>query len=66
MLNAWLARWLIEEVGVACIPPGAFYADAEKYRVKHLARFAVCKKDATLDAAAERLAKVEKQRETVR
>jgi aspartate/methionine/tyrosine aminotransferase len=48
------AKWLIAEVGVACIPPSAFYAEAEKHRVAHLARFAVCKKDETLRAAALR------------
>ncbi len=49
------ARWLITEVGVACIPPSAFYREADKHLAHHLARFAVCKKDETLQAAAERL-----------
>lgn len=49
------ARWLITEVGVACIPPSAFYREADKHLAQHLARFAVCKKDETLQAAAERL-----------
>lgn len=52
------ARWLISEVGVACIPPGAFYTEAEKGRVRHLARFAVCKRDETLQAAAARLERI--------
>ncbi len=52
------AQWLIREVGVACIPPSAFYEPSEKHRVAHLARFAVCKKDETLQAAAARLAKI--------
>jgi N-succinyldiaminopimelate aminotransferase len=49
------ARWLITEVGVACIPPSAFYQNADKHLGQHLARFAVCKKDETLQAAVERL-----------
>jgi len=52
------ARWLIEEVGVACIPASPFYQDSEKYLGKYFARFAVCKKDETLDAAARRLARL--------
>jgi N-succinyldiaminopimelate aminotransferase len=49
------ARWLTTEVGVACIPPSIFYQDSDKYLGKHHARFAVCKKDETLAAAAEKL-----------
>ncbi|HRE47567.1 MAG TPA: aminotransferase class I/II-fold pyridoxal phosphate-dependent enzyme [Aggregatilineales bacterium] len=52
------AEWLIREVGVACIPPSAFYTPPEKHRVAHLARFAICKQDLTLTAAAERLTRV--------
>jgi N-succinyldiaminopimelate aminotransferase len=44
---------LIERVGVAAIPMSAFYERKEAGR--HLARFAFCKSDATLAAAAERL-----------
>jgi N-succinyldiaminopimelate aminotransferase len=54
------ARWLIEKIGVACIPPSFFYQDSDKYLGKHLTRFAVCKKDETLAAAAERLSKLGK------
>ncbi len=54
------ARWLIEEIGVACIPASPFYQEADKYLGKYFARFAVCKKDETLDAAAERFAKLGK------
>ena len=49
------AEWLTTEVGVACIPPSIFYQDSDKYLGRHLARFAVCKKDETLAAAAEKL-----------
>jgi N-succinyldiaminopimelate aminotransferase len=52
------AHWLTTEIGVACIPPSIFYQDSDKHLGKHLARFAVCKKDETLAAAAERLAKL--------
>jgi N-succinyldiaminopimelate aminotransferase len=54
------ARWLIEKVGVACIPPSFFYRDSDKYLGKYFPRFAVCKKDETLAAAAERLSKLGK------
>jgi len=54
------AQWMIREVGVACIPPSAFYQESDKHLGKHFARFAVCKKEETLAAAAERLAKLGK------
>lgn len=46
-------RYLTTEIGVAAIPPSAFYhnhADGSK-----LARFAFCKSQSTLEAASERL-----------
>jgi N-succinyldiaminopimelate aminotransferase len=49
------AEWLTTEVGVACIPPSIFYQDSDRHLGRHLARFAVCKKDETLAAAAEKL-----------
>lgn len=49
------AEWLIREIGVACIPASPFYQESDKHLGKHFARFAVCKKDETLAAAAERL-----------
>jgi N-succinyldiaminopimelate aminotransferase len=52
------AKWLIAEVGVACIPPSAFYRPEDKHLAHHMARFAICKKDETLKAAAERLQKL--------
>jgi N-succinyldiaminopimelate aminotransferase len=54
------ARWLTREIGVACIPPSIFYQDSDKHLGKYLARFAVCKRNQTLAAAAERLAKLAK------
>jgi N-succinyldiaminopimelate aminotransferase len=52
------ARWMILDIGVACIPVSPFYQDSDKHMGKHFARFAVCKKDETLAAAAERLSKL--------
>jgi aminotransferase len=50
------ARFLVKEIGVACVPGSSFYrnpADGSKQ-----VRFAFCKTDKTLDAAAERLSKL--------
>ena len=58
--DAQFAEWLIEEIGVACIPPSFFYRDSDKHLGRYLARFAVCKKDETLAAAAERLSRLGK------
>ena len=52
------ARWLTAEVGVACIPASPFYQDSDKHMGKHCVRFAVCKKDETLAAAAECLTRL--------
>ncbi|MCA9728513.1 MAG: aminotransferase class I/II-fold pyridoxal phosphate-dependent enzyme [Candidatus Eisenbacteria bacterium] len=46
-------RHLVERVGVAAIPPTAFYEHKELGR--HLVRFAFCKTDETITAALERL-----------
>jgi N-succinyldiaminopimelate aminotransferase len=54
------AEWLIREIGVACIPASPFYQDADKPLGRNFARFAVCKQDATLDAAGERLLRLGK------
>lgn len=48
------ARRLITEVGVATIPPSVFYA-ARPEEGRRMIRFAFCKKDSTLTAAADRL-----------
>jgi N-succinyldiaminopimelate aminotransferase len=55
------AEWLIANVGVACIPPSFFYQDSDKRQGRYLARFAVCKKDETLAAAAQRLSRLGKR-----
>lgn len=49
-----LARRLVQEAGVAAIPPRAFYA-AEPAEGQQLLRFAFCKRLETLQQAAERL-----------
>lgn len=48
-------RWLTAQVGVAAIPPSAFYSPPHKHLARHLARFCFCKTNETLDAAAQRL-----------
>jgi N-succinyldiaminopimelate aminotransferase len=52
------ARWLTAEVGVACIPASPFYQNSDKHLGQHFVRFAVCKRDETLAAAAERLSRL--------
>lgn len=47
------ARYMTTEVGVACIPPSAFYSTSDEG--KRLARWCFAKKDETLAAAKERL-----------
>lgn len=49
-------RYLTTEIGVAAIPPSAFYADPADGAM--LARFAFCKKEETLRQAAQRLRKL--------
>lgn len=51
-------RFLIREMGVACIPPSSFFSDAHKHITRSHARFAFCKEDAVLEQAVERLAKL--------
>ena len=49
-------RHLIREIGVAVVPGSSFYH--EPSLGSQLVRFCFCKKDATLEAAAERLSKL--------
>jgi aminotransferase len=49
-------KFLIREIGVAVVPGSSFYHDAELG--KNQVRFCFCKKDETLEAAAERLQKL--------
>ncbi len=48
-------RYLARDIGVAAIPPSAFYSEEHKALGKGYARFAFCKKPETLQRAAERL-----------
>jgi len=50
-----LAWFLIQELGVAAIPPSEFYTDANAHIVEDYLRFAVCKPDEVLEEAKERL-----------
>lgn len=54
------ARYLTAEVGVACIPPTFFYSTGHAHMASTQARFAFCKSDDLLRAAAERLANLVK------
>jgi aminotransferase len=49
-------RHLVREVGVACVPGSSFYSRPELGSQQ--VRFCFCKKDSTLEAAAERLRKL--------
>jgi N-succinyldiaminopimelate aminotransferase len=55
-------KYLAVEVGVAAIPPSAFFAAEHKALGRGYARFAFCKSQATLDRAAERLAALSRRR----
>ncbi|MCL4858638.1 MAG: aminotransferase class I/II-fold pyridoxal phosphate-dependent enzyme [Caldilineaceae bacterium] len=50
-----VCRWFTREIGVAAIPPSAFYSAEHAYLTDSLARFCFCKTDEMLDDAAERL-----------
>ena len=49
-------RHLIQEIGVAVVPVSAFYMNPSDG--SQMVRFCFCKKDETLEAAAERLQKL--------
>ena len=48
------ARYLVEQIGVACVPGSSFYNDAQDGATQ--VRFTFCKKEETLAAAEARLA----------
>lgn len=50
------ARYLISEIGIAVVPGSSFYSHPEIGRQQ--VRFCYCKRDETLQAAAERLRKL--------
>jgi N-succinyldiaminopimelate aminotransferase len=53
------SRWLISEVGVASIPPSAFYLDPQS--APRLVRFCFAKQLSTLHEANERLQRLSQQ-----
>lgn len=50
-----LAWFLIQEVGVAAIPPTEFYTEKNGHMAEDYIRFAVCKNDDVLEEAKKRL-----------
>ncbi|KAI5458127.1 Aspartate/tyrosine/aromatic aminotransferase [Mariannaea sp. PMI_226] len=50
-----LAWFMIQELGVAGIPPTEFYTEGNAYLAEDYIRFAVCKEDHVLEDAKERL-----------
>ncbi len=53
-------RYLISEIGIAAIPPTAFYCDEHRHLGQQWTRFAFCKRMETLEQAAERLQKLKR------
>lgn len=52
------ARYLTSEIGVACIPPTAFYSPEHAHLSQGYARFAFCKSDEMLAQVQQRLKKL--------
>jgi aspartate/methionine/tyrosine aminotransferase len=52
------AKHLVQEIGVACVPGSSFYNDARDGARQ--VRFAFCKREQTINAAADRLCKLRK------
>ncbi|KAJ5525874.1 kynurenine aminotransferase [Penicillium frequentans] len=50
-----LAWFLIQEIGLAAIPPTEFYTDLNAHLAENYLRFAICKNDEVLDMAKDRL-----------
>jgi aminotransferase len=50
------AKWMTAEIGVATVPGSSFYSRKEDGR--SFTRFAFCKKQETLEHAAERLSRL--------
>ncbi len=50
------AKWMTQEIGVATVPGSSFYSRKEDGRT--FVRFAFCKKQSTLDDAAQRLSRL--------
>jgi aspartate/methionine/tyrosine aminotransferase len=58
--DAAFCRWLIREIGVAAIPPSAFYL--EPATVPRLVRFCFAKERATIEEAGRRLVRMPDRR----
>ncbi len=52
------ARYLVQEIGVACIPPTSLYSPQHAHIGQKYIRFSFCKSDEALSQAKERLAKL--------
>jgi len=50
------AKYLVQEIGVACVPGSSFYRDPRNGARQ--VRFAFCKRPETLDEAGRRLGKL--------
>jgi len=57
-LDLQFCRWLTTEIGVAAIPPSAFYSQQNQHLPSNFARFCFCKTEETIDEAAKRLKKL--------
>eukprot|EP01132_Coremiostelium_polycephalum_P004126 gene4126-5162_t len=58
-LRDWnVCRWLTTEIGIAAIPPSAFYSDEHNTLAQNYARFCFCKKDQVLEDAHKSLLKI--------
>ena len=57
--DAAFSRYLVEEIGVAVVPGSSFYNNPAEGRRQ--VRFTFCKTERTLEAAAERLAKLRRR-----
>ena len=55
-----LAWFLIQEIGVAAIPPTEFCTDENAHLVENYLRFAICKKEDVLELAKDRLRHLKK------
>jgi N-succinyldiaminopimelate aminotransferase len=51
-------RYMIQEIGVACIPPASFYCAEHASIGQHYIRFTFCKSDEMLLQVQERMAKI--------
>jgi N-succinyldiaminopimelate aminotransferase len=53
------AKWLIQEIGVASIPPSAFFSAEHQHITSKHVRFSYCKRDDVLHEAVARLAQLQ-------